>query len=325
MGTVSLKNDIMEALRRSKFLAAAVITAAALSGVAQAQTPGNGSAGSNRQAPALPPDVINPTARVQVTHAPDGVFEATIGNATFRSTNWLEIEKRSIEQLPDRTIVFVNPKGEVLHVSPRAMIGVLLEPATGALAAQLAVKPGDALIVTEVQPNLPAAKAGLEIYDVIVECNGRRPMTNTQFSEIMAGALPDDTVNMVLLRRGRETEIEVHLAPYDPVAMAAVRQPNGSLDSSGKSREQILRELIQSSETASNRPGTTYAVPKNDPQSRVLQVPGASPQFADPNSQALREELDGIKAQLRRIEEVLLDLLLLEQQRQSVDGNSVGG
>lgn len=325
MGTARLKNDIMNALSRSTSLALAAISCLALTGLAHGQTSGQSPPSPRGQAPALSPDAINPAVRVLVTQAPDGTFEATIGNATFRSTNWVEIEKRSIELLPDRTITFVNPKGEVLHVSPRAMFGVLLEPATGALAAQLNVKPGEALIVTEVQPNLPAAKAGLEIYDVIVECNGRRPMTNTQFSEIMAAALPGDTINVVLVRRGRETEIEVRLVRYDPVAMAAVRQPTGSVDFSGKSREQILRELLQSTETASKRPGTTYAVPKNDDQAMVLQLPGASPQFPDPNSKALQEELVGIKAQLRRIEEVLLDLLLLEQQRQSADAKTVGG
>ncbi len=266
---------------------------------------------------ALPPDSINTSARVEVRQSADGAYELRIGNDTFRTTDWVQIEKRAMELLPDRTITFVNPAGDVLHVSPRAMFGVLLEPVSGALAAQLNVKPGEALTVTEVQPNLPAARAGLEVYDVIVACNGKRPMTMAQFSQIMATAVPGDLVNVVLVRRGRESELAVRLDRYDPAAMAEVRPPRASLKTSDNA--QVLRDLIETAKGPQ-----TIAVPKNDPQIEMV-MPQREPVFPDANSRALREELDGIKAQLRRIEEVLTDLLLLEQQRQDAAGKSVGG
>jgi len=305
---------------RSTSLAGALLAAAALVGSAHAQTaPTN--AEPNRQPPALDPDGVDASAHVQVRRNDDGAYEMSIGNATFRSSNWLEIEKRAIELLPNRTITFVNPDGAPLHVAPRAMIGVLFEPATGALAAQLNVKPGEGLIVTEVQPNLPAARAGLQIYDVIVECNGTRPMTNARFAQIMAAAIPGDRVNVVLFRKGRETEIEVRLDRYDPVAMAAVRQPMDVLNNS-VTREDIIRQLQSTTNGVANRV-ETFAAPKNN--SRVLLVPDASPRVPDPGTEALRVELDGIKERLRRIEGALESLLLFEQQRQPSSERSIGG
>jgi len=321
MEFLKVKKRIMGApRRRSTTLAIPMLGAAALLGSAQAQViPANPE--PNYQAPALDSDGADSTAHVQVHRTDDGVYEMKIGGATFRSSNWLEIEKRAIELLPNRTITFVDPGGAPLHVSPRAMIGVLFEPASGALAAQLNVKPGEALIVTEVQPNLPAARAGLAVYDVIVECNGKRPMTNAQFAQIMAAALPGDTFNVVLFRRGRETEIEVRLDRYDPVAMAAVRQPMNVL-ASGMTREDIIRQLQNTTSGVADRV-ETFAAPKNN--SRVMQVPEASPRFSDPATEALRQELDGIRERLRRIEGALESLLLLEQQRQPSSEQSIGG
>lgn len=301
----------------SRLLQAALFAAALLAaGSALAQNNRNANPPGESPAAALPPDSINASARVEVRQSAEGAYELRIGNDTFRTSDWVQIEKRAIELLPDRTITFVNPAGDVLHVSPRAMFGVLLEPVSGVLAAQLNVKPGEALTITEVQPNLPAARAGLEVYDVIVACNGRRPMTMAQFSEIMASAVPGDLVNVVLVRRGRETELAVRLDRYDPVAMAQVRPPLISLNASDN--EQVIRDLIEAA-----RP-TSIAVPKTDPQTGMA-MPQHAPVFPDPNSKALQEELAGIKAQLRRIEEVLTDLLLLEQQRQDAAGKSVGG
>lgn len=305
---------------RSSTLAGAFLAVTTLVGSAYAQTtPIN--ADPNHQAPALDPDGVDTSVHVEIRRTDDGAYEMKIGSATFRSSNWLDIEKRAIELLPNRTITFVNPDGVPLHVSPRAMIGVLFEPASGALAAQLNIQPGEGLIVTEVEPNLPAARAGLEIYDVIVECNGKRPMTNTLFAQIMAGAVPGDTVNVVLFRRSRETEIAVRLDRYDPVAMAAVRQPMDAL-ASGLTREDIIRQLQSTATGVANRV-ETFAAPKNN--SRVLQVPDTSPRFPDPGTEVLRQELDGIKERLRRIEGALESLLLLEQQRRPSNERSIGG
>lgn len=305
---------------RPSTLAGAMLAATMLVASAYAQTTPTNTE-PNHQAPALDPDGVDTSSHVQVRRTDDGAYEVSIGNATFRSSNWLDIEKRTIKLLPNRTITFVNPDGAPLHVSPRAMIGVLFEPASGALAAQLNVKPGEGLVVTEVEPNLPAARAGLQIYDVIVECNGRRPMTNAQFAQIMAAAIPGDRVNMVLFRKGRETELEVRLDRYDPVAMAAVRQPMDVL-TNGVTREDIIRQIQNTTGGVASRV-ETFAAPKNN--SPVLQVPNASPRFPDPATEALSQELVGIKERLRRIEGALESLLLLEHQRQPSNERSIGG
>ena len=298
-----------------RWAAAALLIGVAL-GTAQAQS--RRDADSAAPPTALQPDQFDASASVEVRQTGDGLYEIKIGDSTFRHAKWSEIEKKAMALLPGRTITFVDPAGKPLHVSPRAMIGILLEPIAGALASQLNVAPGDALVVTEVQAGLPADKAGLRLHDVIIECNGRRPMTNATFSKIIAAAVPGDTMNVVLVRQGRETEVEVRLERYDPVAMESIRQPMPT----GLITEEILNWLREAGEALPEG----IAVPQNgDHQPPVVSIRDPKIRSSDPNSEAIRAELDGIRKQLRRIEEVLTDLLLLEQQRQAAAARSVGG
>ena len=61
----------------------------------------------------------------------------------------------------------------------RAYLGVGIQPVTQQLAEQFHVKPREGVVVTEVYPDSPAAKAGLKAGDVIVEFAGV-PVANPQ-------------------------------------------------------------------------------------------------------------------------------------------------
>lgn len=303
--------------RASSALAIAAVTAATLN-IAAAPAAAQRRGGESASPPvALAPDQFDAQATVTVRQGADGQYEIRIGDASFRHARWVEIEKKAIELLPGRTITFVDPQGQTLHVSPRAMIGILLEPISGALASQLNLNPGEALVVTEVQDDLPAARAGLLVHDVIIECNGKRPMTNVQFSRIMAASVPGDTVNIVLFRKGRETEVEVRVERYSPEAMASVRKPLGT----GLSPADVLQWLAEAGEDLPEG----IAVPHNGERQPVVSLVEPRVRGGEISSEALRAELDGIRRQLRRIEEVLKDLLLLEQQRQAEAARAVGG
>jgi len=56
----------------------------------------------------------------------------------------------------------------------RGFIGVGISPLTPDVSEQLGLKDDEGVIVNQVQPGSPAAKAGLQVYDIIVEFNGRK-------------------------------------------------------------------------------------------------------------------------------------------------------
>jgi hypothetical protein len=108
-------------------------------------------------------------------------------------------------------------------VEPQYRIGVSLAEADETLRAQLRLAAGEALVVTDVVAESPAAKGGVEPHDVLIVLDGLRLSTveaaNAQIQEIK-----DREVELRLLRGGQEKSIRVtpskssatpHTALYD--------------------------------------------------------------------------------------------------------------
>ena len=82
-------------------------------------------------------------------------------------------------------------------------MGVTVEPLTAELAAQLGIRRGtEGLVVTDVDPAGPAAQAGIQVDDVIVEVN-RQPVRSA--AELRAAIRSSDRRPALLLvnRNGR--------------------------------------------------------------------------------------------------------------------------
>ena len=104
------------------------------------------------------------------------------------------------------------------NAEPRYRIGVVLSEADETLRAQVGLAAGEGLIVTEVFPDTPAAKAGIQPHDVLVILDGKRLSTvdgvNAQIQEIK-----EQEVGLKLLRGGKEVTLKI--APQKEVAEQA--------------------------------------------------------------------------------------------------------
>jgi S1-C subfamily serine protease len=77
--------------------------------------------------------------------------------------------------------------------------------------------PGGA-VVAEVEPGTPAARAGLERGDVIVQVNGE-PIRDAGDVRNLVGLMPVGTaLDMVLYRAGRERSVSARVGAAAPVA-----------------------------------------------------------------------------------------------------------
>ena len=69
-----------------------------------------------------------------------------------------------------------------------------------------------ALVISEVQPDAPGAKAGLRTGDVITELDGK-PVTDAGQLQMMVGQKrPGDTIHLQVVRDSKPTSISVTLA-----------------------------------------------------------------------------------------------------------------
>ncbi len=95
----------------------------------------------------------------------------------------------------------------------RAYLGVGIQPVDQDLADQLGVKtPGGALI-TDVQPDSPAAAGGIKSQDVIVEFNGTHIADHRQLSAVVSRTAVGKSVPVKVVRDGKEVKLSVTVKP----------------------------------------------------------------------------------------------------------------
>ncbi|MCA9161735.1 MAG: Do family serine endopeptidase [Pirellulaceae bacterium] len=85
----------------------------------------------------------------------------------------------------------------------RAFLGVGIQQVTADLAKQFNVPSGEGVVVTEVRPDSPAAKAGLKQGDVIVQFNGRKVTTPAGLQVIVEQSQPGQKQPVEVIRDGK--------------------------------------------------------------------------------------------------------------------------
>jgi len=96
------------------------------------------------------------------------------------------------------------------------------------LAKALKLKSTEGSLVADVTPGGPADKAGIKRGDVIIEFNGKKVENSTQLRNMVAEIAPGKSVDMTLIRNGKEVSAKVRLGerPKGPEEAAPPeRQP----------------------------------------------------------------------------------------------------
>ena len=113
--------------------------------------------------------------------------------------------------IPADTVKFVvqqiKEKGQVT----RGWIGVQIQTLSPAIADALALKSTDGALVAQVEPNSPAAKAGVEIGDVINIVNGEAVKDSRELARRIAAMAPGTVTKFGVLRAGQEKTVTVTL------------------------------------------------------------------------------------------------------------------
>ena len=85
-----------------------------------------------------------------------------------------------------------------------AWLGLSTEEPSDALTSQLALQPGEGLLVTYVATNSPAAKAGLQKNDVLVEMDGQKLVLPGQLRKLVQMRKEGDKVDLTYYRGGKK-------------------------------------------------------------------------------------------------------------------------
>lgn len=94
------------------------------------------------------------------------------------------------------------PKPDAARLTSQKL-GLLLEPMTAALARKLGLEASRGFVVSRVEPNGPAAKAGVEPGDVVVAVGPYTPTSLEDVGLLLEEVQPGDVVSLRMLRFGR--------------------------------------------------------------------------------------------------------------------------
>lgn len=103
-------------------------------------------------------------------------------------------------------------KGKVV----RGWLGVYIQNITPELAKAMKLKTAQGVIVSKVQKNSPAEKAGLQEEDVILRLNGKEVHNSTELSTWISSISPKSTITLEVLRDGKVRTIPVKLGELSP-------------------------------------------------------------------------------------------------------------
>lgn len=124
----------------------------------------------------------------------------------------------------------------------RGYIGVHFDKLSPKLAKSLGLASDKGVIVTNVQKDSPADKAGLKIEDVIVQFNGKPVNTDTDLPKVVAAAPIGKQVKTVVFRKGKRLELSI-MVGQQGITDGATTQP--ATASIGISVQELTPELAR--------------------------------------------------------------------------------
>lgn len=114
--------------------------------------------------------------------------------------------------LPINQAVAVLPQLKATGRVSRGFIGVTLTDVTPSLQRALGLSVAEGAMVQDVTPRSPAERAGLRAYDVIVEVEGAKVISNQELIQNISARQPGTMTKLEVLREGRRQSMSVKLA-----------------------------------------------------------------------------------------------------------------
>jgi len=108
----------------------------------------------------------------------------------------------------------------------RGYLGVAVQEVTAALARGLGVSAQHGILVGDVAPESPAARAGLRRGDVITAVDGKPVDDVGRFRNLVASTEPGTALKLTVLRDGREQTVDVTVAESPKRAPTSAAAPN---------------------------------------------------------------------------------------------------
>ncbi len=179
----------------------------------------------------------------QVVGVNSQIYSRTGGSMGISFAIPIEVAMKVVEQL--------KTSG---HVS-RGWLGVQIQDVTRELAESFGMKKPQGALVSKVLPKSPAEAAGLQIGDIITECNKQEIVSSATLPPLVGNAKVGETANLTLIRQGqtKEVQVKIGILPDDDEAVASAPETGSKeVDRLGLSVSSLTAEQREQLEVKSN-------------------------------------------------------------------------
>jgi len=114
--------------------------------------------------------------------------------------------------IPSETVSHVVTSLKETGTVTRGYLGVNIQPITPEIAEGLGIKDTHGALVSDAQPDTPAAKAGIKPGDIVTKVNGQEVKDARDLSRRISSLAPGASVKITVLRDGKEKDFSVSLA-----------------------------------------------------------------------------------------------------------------
>lgn len=123
----------------------------------------------------------------------------------------------------EEVVAQLKDKGHV----DRGWLGVAIQEVSKDLAKSFGLDKPMGALVADVEPQGPAAEAGIKAGDLIIEFDGREVRTQSDLPYLVGRTLPDTEVPVVVMRKGKQKTLDVTIGvlPEPQSAMVAPVNP----------------------------------------------------------------------------------------------------
>ncbi len=111
----------------------------------------------------------------------------------------------------------------------RGWLGVSIQNLTPELAKSLGIKETEGALISGIETNSPADKAGFKRRDLVVEFNGKKVLDSTSLRNMVSATTPGKKADFKIIRDGKEQPISVTLGEYKEKKIAKKTEYNNVL------------------------------------------------------------------------------------------------
>jgi serine protease Do len=128
----------------------------------------------------------------------------------------------------------------------RGWLGVMIQPVTEQVAASLELESQSGALVADLDPNGPAAKAGVKRYDVIVEFDGKPVREMDELPKLVASAPVGKKAQLKVIRKGEEQRLSVQLGELEAEPqLASAEEPESGAGAYGLQVQPLTPQIAE--------------------------------------------------------------------------------